>query len=122
MCARLDHFDGIGKGKVEAGQNSTPSRGKMRSRSTQMTRGWPLAFRQVARSAIRLASARGATVKNVVSLQHCARAVNCTSDGDVVPFVIAARKRDLRTFDGDFKTDVFQAVGTEGRGAYKVSV
>src|SRR5712692_7219259 len=88
----------------------------------QMTRGWPLALRQVARSAIRLASARGATVKNVVSLQHCARAINCASDGDVVPFVIAARKRDLRTFDGDFKTYIFQAVGIEGRGGYKVSV
>ena len=88
----------------------------------QMTRGWPLAFRQVARSAIRFAPSRGATVKNVVSLQHCARAVDRTSDGDVIPFAIAARMRDLRTFDGDFKTDVFQAVGIEGRRAYQVSV
>src|SRR5260370_32011567 len=88
----------------------------------QMTRGWSLAFRQVARSAIRFAPSRCASVKNVVSLQHCTRAVDRTSDGAVIPFVIAAPKLNLRTFAGDFKTAVFQAVRIEGLHATQVSV
>ena len=34
MCARLDHFDAIGKGNVDEARTGHPSHGKMRSRST----------------------------------------------------------------------------------------
>ena len=101
---------------------NTPRVARCAHRPPQLTRGRPLAFRQVARSIIRFAPAGGAPIQNVVSFQHCARAVDCTSDGDVVPFIIAARERDLWTFDGNFKADIFQAVGIESRCSDKVSV
>ena len=86
---------------------NTPRVTRCAHRPLQLTRGRPLAFCQVARSIIRFAPSGGATIQNVVSLQHCARAVDCTSNGDVVPFIIAARERDLWTFDGNFKTNIF---------------
>ena len=101
---------------------NTPRVARCARSPLQLARGRPLAFRQVARSIIGFAPAGGATIQNVVSFQHCARAVDCTSDGDVVPFIIAARERDLWTSDGNFKADIFEAVGIESRGTDKVSV
>ena len=71
------------------------SRGKMRSPLPQMAGGTSLVFCQIAGAAIRFAASGGAAVQNVTGLQHFARGVDRTSEGNVVPFIIAARKRDL---------------------------
>ena len=71
------------------------SRSKMRSLLPQMAGGTSLVFCQIAGAAIRFAASGGAAVQNVTGLQHFARGVDRTSEGNVVPFIIAARKRDL---------------------------